>query len=198
MVADPRFVAEMAQSSFDHLKVARDVVNRTGHSLALGCLHRYVGGLGSGQHLNTSVSILLALAQDTTSPDVQVRTAFFVHQGSRAYLLSYVASCNWPLQMMCATRILSPSFCRQVWALHALSLIADSGGPLFRSYVEPTLNLVVTLLMVIPPSHVDVVQCLGKCLSALITTIGPELQERGNTGSIATALTFCQVKVACR
>ena len=59
----------------------------------------------------------------------------------------------------------------QVWALHALSLIADSGGPLFRSYVEPTLNLVVTLLMVIPPSHVDVVQCLGKCLSALITTI---------------------------
>lgn len=82
----------------------------------------------------------------------------------------------------------------QVWALHALSLIADSGGPLFRSYVEPTLNLVVTLLMVIPPSHVDVVQCLGKCLSALITTIGPELQERGNTGSIATALTFCQVR----
>ena len=73
VVADPRFVAEMAQSSFDHLKVARDVVNRTGHSLALGCLHRYVGGLGSGQHLNTSVSILLALAQDTTSPDVQVR-----------------------------------------------------------------------------------------------------------------------------
>ena len=72
VVADPRFVAEMAQSSFDHLKVARDVVNRTGHSLALGCLHRYVGGLGSGQHLNTSVSILLALAQDTTSPDVQV------------------------------------------------------------------------------------------------------------------------------
>ena len=99
MVSDPRFVAEMAQSSFDHLKVrlissllsqidkslptlsysilsqvARDVVNRTGHSLALGCLHRYVGGLGSGQHLNTSVSILLALAQDNTSPDVQVIT----------------------------------------------------------------------------------------------------------------------------
>jgi hypothetical protein len=72
VVSDPRFVAEMAQASFDHLKVARDVVNRTGRSLALGCLHRYVGGLGSGQHLNTSVSILLALAQDTTSPDVQV------------------------------------------------------------------------------------------------------------------------------
>ena len=54
------------------LKSARDVVSRTGHSLALGCLHRYVGGMGSGQHLNTSVSILLALAQDFNSPVVQV------------------------------------------------------------------------------------------------------------------------------
>ncbi|MGH0155117.1 UNVERIFIED_CONTAM: hypothetical protein FKN15_028696 [Acipenser sinensis] len=54
------------------LKSARDVVSRTGHSLALGCLHRYVGGIGSGQHLKTSVSILLALAQDGTSHEVQV------------------------------------------------------------------------------------------------------------------------------
>ena len=56
------------------LKSARDVVSRTGNSLALGCLHRYVGGMGSGQHLNTSVSILLALAQDFNSPVVQVHT----------------------------------------------------------------------------------------------------------------------------
>lgn len=41
--------------------------------MALGCLHRYVGGIGSGQHLKTSVSILLALAQDGTSPEVQVK-----------------------------------------------------------------------------------------------------------------------------
>lgn len=57
---------------FPRLKSARDVVSRTGHSLALGCLHRYVGGIGSGQHLKTSVSILLALAQDGTSSEVQV------------------------------------------------------------------------------------------------------------------------------
>ena len=72
VVADPRFTAELAQTSFDRLKSARDVASRTGHSLALGCLHRYVGGMGSSQHLNTSVSILLALAQDATSPVVQV------------------------------------------------------------------------------------------------------------------------------
>jgi len=28
----------------------------------------------------------------------------------------------------------------------------------------------------VPPANVDVHQCLGKCLAALITTIGPELQ----------------------
>ena len=63
-----------------------------------------------------------------------------------------------------------------MWALHALALIADSGGPMFRSYVEPTLSLVLTLLLSVPPSTVEVHQCLGRCLAALITTLGPELQ----------------------
>ncbi|KAJ9574541.1 hypothetical protein L9F63_008280 [Diploptera punctata] len=143
VVGDSRFTAELAQTSFDRLKSARDVASRTGHSLALGCLHRYVGGMGSSQHLNTSVSILLALAQDSTSPVVQV------------------------------------------WSLHALALIADSGGPMFRGYVEPTLSLALKLLLNVPQSYVDVHQCIGKVLSALITTVGPELQ--GNTTSICMA-----------
>ncbi|XP_039288533.1 HEAT repeat-containing protein 5B isoform X2 [Nilaparvata lugens] len=143
VVGDARFTAELAQLSFDRLKSARDVATRTGHSLALGCLHRYVGGMGSSQHLNTSVSILLALAQDSTSPVVQV------------------------------------------WSLHALALIADSGGPMFRGYVEPTLSLTLKLLLNVPQSHVDVHQCIGRVLSALITTVGPELQ--GNTTSVCMA-----------
>lgn len=143
VVGDSRFTAELAQTSFDRLKSARDVVTRTGHSLALGCLHRYVGGMGSSQHLNTSVSILLALAQDGTSPVVQV------------------------------------------WSLYALSLIADSGGPMFRGYIEPALSLSIKLLLSVPQSNVDVHQCIGRVLSALITTIGPELQ--GNTTSVSTA-----------
>ncbi|XP_053690583.1 HEAT repeat-containing protein 5B isoform X2 [Sabethes cyaneus] len=143
VLGDSRITAELAQTSFDRLKSARDVVTRTGHSLALGCLHRYVGGMGSSQHLNTSVSILLALAQDGSSPVVQV------------------------------------------WSLYALSLIADSGGPMFRGYVEPTLSLSLKLLLSVPQSHVDVHQCIGRVLSALITTMGPELQ--GNGTSICTA-----------
>lgn len=143
VVGDSRFTAELAQHSFDKLKSARDVVSRTGHSLALGCLHRYVGGMGSSQHLSTSVSILLALAQDGSSPVVQV------------------------------------------WSLYALALIADSGGPMFRGYVEPTLSMSLKLFLSVPQSLVDVHQCIGRVLSALIITVGPELQ--GNTTSIATA-----------
>ena len=77
VIGDTGFIAEMAQYSFDRLKAVRDVINRTGYSLALGCLHRYVGSLGSGQHLSTSVGILLALAQDTNSPVVQVNLKDF-------------------------------------------------------------------------------------------------------------------------
>ncbi|CAB4070108.1 HEAT repeat-containing protein 5B [Lepeophtheirus salmonis] len=123
VVSDSKFVAEMAQNSFDCLKSARDVVSRTGHSLALGCLHHYVG--------------------DSASPQVQV------------------------------------------WSLHALALIADSGGPMFRSFVEPTLSTILKLLIIVQSSQLEVMVCLGRVLSALITTVGPELQ--GTSTSITTA-----------
>ena len=64
----------------------------------------------------------------------------------------------------------------QVWALHALTLIADSGGPMFRQCVEPTLSVVLELILKNPSSSTEVHQCLGKCMGALITSIGPELQ----------------------
>lgn len=152
VVGEATFIARMAQYSFDKLKSARDVVSRTGHSLALGCLHRYVGGIGSGQHLKTSVSILLALAQDGTSSEVQT------------------------------------------WSLHSLALIVDSSGPMYRGYVEPTLSLVLTSLLTVPPSHTEVHQCLGRCLGAIITTVGPELQGTGAT--IATIRSSCLVGCA--
>ena len=72
VVNDSSFVAQMALLSFEKAKAARDGVPRSGHSLALGCLHRYVGGMGSGHHLNKSVAILLALAKDESSFLVQV------------------------------------------------------------------------------------------------------------------------------
>ena len=86
-------------------------------------------------------------------------------------------------------------FSAQVWGLHALALIADSGGPMFRNYVESTLNLMLRLLMTTPSSCVTVYQCLGKCLSALITTLGPELQDTSTSMNTTrtTCLTCCTI-----
>ena len=138
--------------------------------------------MGSSQHLHTSVSILLALSKDAASPQVQV------------------------------------------WALHALALIADTGGPMFReedgdpicannsfrfvlqgvtqyrmgdcsetdsqcqssdseglffrTFVEPTLSTVLGLLLTVPATQLEVISCLGRVLSALITAVGPELQVK--------------------
>ncbi|XP_054989040.1 HEAT repeat-containing protein 5A isoform X2 [Sorex araneus] len=144
VVNDGVFTATLAQVSFDKLKSARDVFTRTGHSLALGSLHRYLGGISS-QHLNSCIGILHTLSQDSTSPDVQT------------------------------------------WALHSLSLIVDAAGP--HMHVEPTLSLIIMLLLNVPPTHGEVHQSLGRCLNALITTLGPELQ--GNSTSISSLRTSC-------
>lgn len=80
----------------------------------------------------------------------------------------------------------------QVWSLHALALIADSGGPMFRGYVEPTLSLALKLLLSVPQSYIDVHQCIGKVLSALITTVGPELQGRTYIWNMQAAHLFCK------
>ncbi|XP_052550652.1 HEAT repeat-containing protein 5A isoform X1 [Tympanuchus pallidicinctus] len=147
VVSDNAFTAGLAQVSFDKLKSARDVVSRTGHSLAVGCLYRYLGGIGSTQHLNACVGILYTLSQDSTSPDVQA------------------------------------------WALHSLSLIVDLAGPLYYVHVEPTLSLVLMLLLTVPPTYTEVHQSLGRCLNALITTLGPELQ--GSSAAVSALRTSC-------
>ena len=135
VVDDPNFVAQTVQKSFELCQKSSDAIIRTGHSLALGCLHRYVGSMGTGQHLSNSVSVLIALANDSSSTTVQV------------------------------------------WSLHGLTLIADSGGPMFRGFVDKSLSTAINLMLTTPPSMTEVHQCLGKCVGALITAIGPELQD---------------------
>ncbi|KAF7997445.1 hypothetical protein HCN44_006016 [Aphidius gifuensis] len=54
----------------------------------------------------------------------------------------------------------------QVWSLYELSLIADSSGPIYRGYIEPTLSVVLTLLLNVSFSYIDIYQCIGKLLSA--------------------------------
>nr|CAD2191193.1 unnamed protein product [Meloidogyne enterolobii] len=49
---------------FEKIRSLKDESSRQGYTLAIGSLHRYMGSLGSGQHLNTAIEILLSLAQD--------------------------------------------------------------------------------------------------------------------------------------
>uniref|UniRef100_A0AAV2JD53 LAA1-like C-terminal TPR repeats domain-containing protein n=1 Tax=Knipowitschia caucasica TaxID=637954 RepID=A0AAV2JD53_KNICA len=65
----------------------------------------------------------------------------------------------------------------QEWALHSLSLVVDLSGGLFRLHCEPSLSLVLRLLLTTPPSHPEVLRSLGRCLHTLITCLGPDLQE---------------------
>lgn len=133
-INDAKFLSTITQQCFEKLRTARDALTRTGYSLAIGCIHHYVVGMGSVPQLKNNISLLLALAEDHSSPSVQL------------------------------------------WALHALTLIVESGGPMFRPYVEPTLSQCLKILMALSPSLIDIHQSIAKCLSAIITTIGPEFQ----------------------
>ncbi|XP_037303406.1 HEAT repeat-containing protein 5B [Manduca sexta] len=78
-------------------------------------------------------------------------------------------------------RLTNPIICHklnsvQVWSLHALSVLADASGPMFRSHVESTLNLALKLLFNAPPFLDDLHRTIGRLLAALITVVGPELQ----------------------
>ncbi len=195
-VGDAQFVAGTAQFTFDKLRSCRDANNRTGYALALGCLHRYVGSLGSGQHLNTAVSIILALAQDNTCTMVQVRDSrspiIMTVSNQLEYRREYRIPCDSPI---CNHLPL------QSWSIVALSQIAETGGGMFRGYVEPSLSLCLRLLLSTAFNNVDVVQCVGKLvhtyihaitidvfqISSLITVVGPELSA--SIGSIESTRT---------
>lgn len=72
VVGDARFVSEVTQACLERLKASKEIPSKTGYSLALGCLHRHVGSLGSSQSLNNAFAQLLALSHDTATPVIQV------------------------------------------------------------------------------------------------------------------------------
>ncbi|KAI4902189.1 hypothetical protein NFI96_029558 [Prochilodus magdalenae] len=162
---EPNFTVSLSLMSFDKLKTARDANTRTGHSLALGALYRYLGGISSPQHLSACVGVLFTLSQDNTSPEVQVghRNPFGVRDSS-------------------------------MWSLQSLSMVVDLAGPLYRGHIEASLTLVLRLLLLTPHTQVEVQQSLGRCLNALITSLGPDLQGEG--ASVCAVRTSCLVGCA--
>lgn len=84
-----------------------------------------------------------------------------------------------------------PTHIVQIWAIHALYLIIDSGGSMFRNYIEPCVEFILQSTLSNPFTNRDVFVALGKLLGSIITFLGPELQS---AGEIRTAcLTICSV-----
>ncbi|MCI4382874.1 hypothetical protein PGIGA_G00019750 [Pangasianodon gigas] len=77
----------------------------------------------------------------------------------------------------------------QMCALHSLAMVVDQAGPLYHSHMEASLTLILRLLLTTPHTHVEVQQSLGRCLSALITSLGPDLQGEG--------VGVCAVRSSC-
>lgn len=66
-------VMALADSFCRQLQAGRGVSQRTGLCMALGALYRARGGImGGGGHYGNVLPVLLALAQDQASSDVQV------------------------------------------------------------------------------------------------------------------------------
>ncbi|KAM6968415.1 LOW QUALITY PROTEIN: HEAT repeat-containing protein 5A [Tautogolabrus adspersus] len=83
----------------------------------------------------------------------------------------------------------------QTWSLHSLSLVIDLSGGLYRAHAEPSFTLVLRLLLSAPPTHPEVHHSLGRCLHALITCLGPDLQGEGAAVSVlrSSCLVGCGV-----
>ncbi|XP_077394832.1 HEAT repeat-containing protein 5A isoform X2 [Festucalex cinctus] len=138
VVGDAGFTASVSLLCLDRLKSGRDAASRCGSALALGALHRYVGGISSPQHLSACLGVFFMLSQDVTSPEVQT------------------------------------------WSVHSLSLAVELSRGLCRAHAEPSVSLALRLLLLATPTQPEVQRSLGRCLHALVTCLGPDLQGEGS------------------
>ncbi|XP_039759726.1 HEAT repeat-containing protein 5B isoform X1 [Pararge aegeria] len=119
---------------------------------------------------------VIALARSSTSRPVRAAAAAAVGAVQRA---RGTASSATALPVLRALAQDAAAVEVQVWSLHALSVLVDASGPMFRGHVDSTLNLVLKLLFSAPPCLDELHRSIGRLLAALITVVGPELQACG-------------------
>uniref|UniRef100_A0A673MUQ2 HEAT repeat-containing protein 5A n=1 Tax=Sinocyclocheilus rhinocerous TaxID=307959 RepID=A0A673MUQ2_9TELE len=147
---------------------------------------------------NFTVSItLMSFDKLKTARDAITRTG---HALALSAVYRYLSGISSPQYLSACVGVLftlsqdstSPEV--QMWALHALSMVVDLAGPLYHSHLEASFNLVLRLLLSTPHTHVEVQQSLGRCLNALITSMGPDLQGEG--AGVCAVRTSCLVGCA--
>ncbi|CAH0760779.1 unnamed protein product [Diatraea saccharalis] len=144
----------------------------TVRAAAASCAGRLCGCITEAESQALSERVL-ALARTAPARSTRAAAAAAVGAVQRA---RGTASSAAALPVLRALAQDSASVEVQVWSVHALSVLADASGPMFRSHVESTLNLALKLLFTTPPYLEDLHRSIGRLLSALITVVGPELQ----------------------
>ena len=136
----------------------RDPYGRAGCALAFGAIYGHVGGLAAGPLLKTTIHVLMSLIND-------------------------------------------PHPVVSFWAMRALSRVIDAASLAYASYVPSTLGLLFRVYML--ESHepeggslnyvnmkgeLPLYQTLCQAMDAVITVVGPDIQESARTRSLVLDL----------
>ncbi|ANB15018.1 Laa1p [Sugiyamaella lignohabitans] len=157
-IGSSTMAAEVIKSLIDEIVSNRDPNSRAGNSLALGYILKYVGGMFAGIHLKTILGVLMSLANDP-HPTVHF------------------------------------------WALESISVTIENTGMSFMGYASSTLSTLNKLYLL--ESHSDetmsavssnlgvelpTTKVIARCVCALITLLGPDLQASQKNMATVLAL----------
>ncbi|KAI0688492.1 clathrin-coated vesicle protein [Cytidiella melzeri] len=157
-LAGTNFLTSQIKTLVNEVVSNRDPYGRAGCALAFGSIYNYVGGLAAGPLLKTTVHVLMSLVND-------------------------------------------PHPVVNFWALRALAQVIDAASLAYASYVPSTLGLLLrsymleshepeggTLNYVNMSGELPLYQALCQAIDAIITVVGPDIQESAKTRSLVLDL----------
>ena len=157
-IAGTTFLTSLMKTLVNEVVSNRDPYGRAGCALAFGAIHGHVGGLAAGPLLKTTVHVLMSLIND-------------------------------------------PHPVVHFWALRALARTIDAASLAYASHVPSTLGLLFKVYMLDTHEpeggHLNYVnmsgelpfyQALCQTIDAIITVVGPDIQESSRTRSLVLDL----------
>jgi HEAT repeat-containing protein 5 len=157
-LAGTNFLTSQIKTLVNEVVSNRDPYGRAGCALAFGSIYGYVGGLAAGPLLKTTIHVLMSLIND-------------------------------------------PHPVVNFWALRALAQVIDAASLAYASYVPSTLGLLLRAYML--ESHepeggalnyvnmsgeLPLYQALCQAIDAVITVVGPDIQESARTRTLVLDL----------
>jgi HEAT repeat-containing protein 5 len=158
LAGNQQFLAGLMNTLVDQVVNNRNPQSRAGCSLALGAIYDHVGSLAAGPLLKTTVNILMSLSKDAHP---------VVH----------------------------------FWALHSLSRVVNAASLAYAPFVPATLAMLFKIY--VSPSHeleggnliisntsgdLPALQVACKIIDAVITVLGPDIQESWRTRTLVLDL----------